>query len=93
MFNIEICSFPTLFSKLSKCQVKFKYVHMGSIFRTFFSGENFGENSAENFPPKMLGKMEFSAEKVLKNRFSKKFRGKKCTKNRPQEVILYISIK
>jgi hypothetical protein len=28
----------------------------GLIFRTFFSGENFGENSAENFPPKMLGK-------------------------------------
>jgi hypothetical protein len=34
--------------------------------------------------------MEFSAEKFLKNRFSKKFRGifrgKKCTKNRPQVV-------
>jgi hypothetical protein len=28
----------------------------GSIFRTFYSGENFGENSAENFPQKMLGK-------------------------------------
>jgi hypothetical protein len=39
-------------------------------------GENFGENSAENFPPKNVGKkMEFSAEKVLKNHFSKKFRG------------------
>jgi hypothetical protein len=52
------------------------------IFRTFFWG-NFGENSAEIFPPKNVGKkMEFSAEKVLKNCFSKKFRGifrgKKC---------------
>jgi hypothetical protein len=29
---------------------------------------NFGaENSAEKFPLKMLGKLEFSAEKVLKN--------------------------
>jgi hypothetical protein len=29
---------------------------LGPIFRTFISGENFGENSAENFPPKMSGK-------------------------------------
>jgi hypothetical protein len=35
-------------------------------FSYIFSGENFGDNSAENFPPKMLGKFEFSAEKVLK---------------------------
>jgi hypothetical protein len=35
----------------------------GANFSYIFSGENFGENSAENFPPKMLGKMEFSAEK------------------------------
>jgi hypothetical protein len=35
-----------------------------------------GENSAENFPPKKCWeKMEFSAEKVLKNSLSKKFRG------------------
>jgi hypothetical protein len=45
------------------------------IFRTFFSGENSAENFAESFPPKMFGKIEFTAEKVLKNRFSKKFRG------------------
>jgi hypothetical protein len=62
--------------------------YLGPIFCTFFSRENFGETSAENFPPKNVGeKMDFSAEKVLKNRFSKKFhrifRGKKCTKNRP----------
>jgi hypothetical protein len=43
----------------------------GADFSYIFSGEN----AAENFPPKMLGKNEFSAEKVLKNRFSKKFRG------------------
>jgi hypothetical protein len=48
---------------------------MGPIFRTFISGENFGENSAEKFPPKMSGKIEFSAEKVSKNRFFNKFRG------------------
>jgi hypothetical protein len=44
--------------------------HQGPIFRTFFSRENFGENF---FSQKMLGKMGLSAEKVLKNRFSKKF--------------------
>jgi hypothetical protein len=33
-----------------------KLPNPGSIFLTFFSGENFGGNSAENFPPKMLGK-------------------------------------
>jgi hypothetical protein len=38
-------------------------------FFVHFSGENFGENSAENFPQKMLGKREFSAEKVLKNSY------------------------
>jgi hypothetical protein len=35
--------------------------------------------------------LEFLAEKVLKNSFSKKFhrifRGKKCTKNRPQAKL------
>jgi hypothetical protein len=56
-------------------QSAFRQGDQGPIFRTFFSGENFGANSAENLPPKMLGKMEFSAEKVLKNCFSKKFRG------------------
>jgi hypothetical protein len=56
----------------------------GSDFSFIFSAEN----SAENFPPKKLEKLEFSAEKVLKNRFSNKFHGKKCTKNWPQEPIL-----
>jgi hypothetical protein len=28
----------------------------GADFSYIFSGENFGENSAENFPQKMLGK-------------------------------------
>jgi hypothetical protein len=45
-------------------------------FSYIFSGENFGENSAENFPPKNVGKKwNFPRKKVLKNRFSKKFRG------------------
>jgi hypothetical protein len=44
-----------------------------SIFRTFFSGENFVENSAENFPPKMLGK------NVI-------FRGKSFEKSFLQEI-------
>jgi hypothetical protein len=61
--------------------------HQGSIFRTFFSGENFGENSAEIFPQKCWEKMEFSAEKVFKICFSKKFRGifrgKWFSENRP----------
>jgi hypothetical protein len=38
-------------------------------FSYIFSGENFGENSAENFPQKMLEKLGFSAKLVLKNRF------------------------
>jgi hypothetical protein len=44
-------------------------------FSYIFSGENFGENSAENFSPKCWEKMEFSEEKVLKNHFYKKFHG------------------
>jgi hypothetical protein len=28
----------------------------GAYFSYIFSGENFGENSAENFPPKNVGK-------------------------------------
>jgi hypothetical protein len=33
---------------------------LGPIFRTFFSGENFGENSTENFPPKNVGKKKWN---------------------------------
>jgi hypothetical protein len=55
------------------------YTHVcstwGRFFVLFFQGK---------FSPKNVGeKIEFSAEKVLKNRFSKKFHGKKCTKNWP----------
>jgi hypothetical protein len=67
---------------------------LGPIFRTFFSGENFGENSTENFPPKMLGKngifhgksFEKSFFQEIPQNFLRKviFRGKKCTKNRPK---------
>jgi hypothetical protein len=66
----------------------------GPIFCTFFSGENFWENSAENFPQKMLGKIvifrgksfEKSFFQEIPRNFPRKitFRGKKCTKNRPQ---------
>jgi hypothetical protein len=65
----------------------FSQNHQGSIFRTFFSGENFGENSAENSPQKMLGKKGIfrgkSFEKSLFQEIPRKviFRGKKCTKN------------
>jgi hypothetical protein len=31
--------------------------HQGPIFCTIFYGKNFGENSAENFPPKNVGKI------------------------------------
>jgi hypothetical protein len=60
-----------------------------AIFRTFFRGK-----FRKKICPKSRGKLEFSAEKVSKNCFPKKFRGKfrakwffrgkKCTKNRPQ---------
>jgi hypothetical protein len=52
----------------------------GADFSYIFSRENFGENSAEN-PQKCWEKLKFSAEKVSKNHFSKKFHGNKCTKN------------
>jgi hypothetical protein len=46
------------------------------FFVHFLRGKYHRENSAESFPPKNVGKkMEFSAEKVLKNRFGI-FRGK-----------------
>jgi hypothetical protein len=44
---------------------------LGPIFRTFFPGKI----PRKIFPQKCWDKIEFSAEKVLKNRFSKKFRG------------------
>jgi hypothetical protein len=69
----------------------------GSIFRTFFSGENFGENSAENFPPKMLGKkgiyrgksFEKSFFQEIPRNFPRKviFRGKMYEKSAPDEFV------
>jgi hypothetical protein len=47
----------------------FSPTHLGPIFRTFFSGENFGENSAENFPPKMLGKIAIFRGKSFEKSF------------------------
>jgi hypothetical protein len=61
----------------------FSQTHLGPIFRTFFPGKIPRKISRKIFTPKCWERIEFSAEKVLKNRFSKKFRGKKCTKNRP----------
>jgi hypothetical protein len=43
----------------------------GADFSYIFSGENFGENSAENFPPKNVGEMEFF-QKIPQN-FPRKF--------------------
>jgi hypothetical protein len=68
--------------------------HPGADFSYILSGENFGENSAENFPPKMLGKkIEFSTGKFFEKSFFQEiprnfpwkviFRGKNCTKNWP----------
>jgi hypothetical protein len=62
-------------------------------FFVHFSGENFGENSAENFPPKNVGKngifrgksFEKSFFQEIPGNFLQKviFRRKKCTKNWP----------
>jgi hypothetical protein len=50
-------------------------IDQGPIFRTFFPGKISGKIPRKIFPQKCWEKMEFSAEKVSKNRFSKKFRG------------------
>jgi hypothetical protein len=66
----------------------------GADFSYIFSGENFGENSAENCPPKMLGKNGIFRGKSFEKIFffreiprnlprKNTFRGKKCMKNRP----------
>jgi hypothetical protein len=47
----------------------------GADFPYIFSGENFRENSAENFPPTMLGKNGIFHGKSFEKLFSKKFRG------------------
>jgi hypothetical protein len=52
-------------------------------FSFIFSGENSAENFAENFPPENVGKkIEFSAEKVLKNRFFQEI-----PRNFPRKII------
>jgi hypothetical protein len=69
---------------------------LGPIFRTFFSGENFGENSAENVPPKNVGKkwnfprkksFEKSFFQEIPRNFPRKviFRGKNVRKIGPDE--------
>jgi hypothetical protein len=65
----------------------------GADFSYIFSGENFGGNSAENFPPKMLGKNGIFGGKSFEKLFFQEipqnfrpkviFRRKKCTKNWP----------
>jgi hypothetical protein len=54
------------------CEMEFL---QGPIFRTFFPGKIPPKISRKIFPRKCWEKVEFSAEKVLKNLFSKKFRG------------------
>jgi hypothetical protein len=63
-------------------------------FFVHFSGENFGENSAEKFSPTNVGKSGIFRRKTFEKSFFQEiqwnfprkviFRGKKCTKNRPQ---------
>jgi hypothetical protein len=64
-----------------------KQVDQGPIFRTFFPGEN----SAENFPPKMLRKNGIFRGKSLEKSFFQEipwnFPRKKCTKNWPQIIF------
>jgi hypothetical protein len=48
---------------------------LGPIFRSFFPGKISGKIPRKIFPQKCWEKTEFSAEKLLKNPFSKKFRG------------------
>jgi hypothetical protein len=80
-------------SKLQKVTL-FKIGPTWGRFFVHFSGENFGENSAENFPPKNVGKKNgiFCGKSFKKSffqeiprNFQRKviFRGKKCTKNLP----------
>jgi hypothetical protein len=80
----------------------------GPFFCTFFQGKCRGK-FRQNFSPKMCrGKLEFSAEKVSKNRFPEKFRGKSlsaeknvrimgprwvCEKNRPKFSLNLFSSK
>jgi BMFP domain-containing protein YqiC len=70
----------------ARCDLE-QHFHLGPIFYIFFWGIFWGKFRGKFSPQKCWEKMEFSAEKVLKNSFSKKFRGKKCTKNQPLESI------
>jgi hypothetical protein len=71
---------------------KFFPTHVGADFSCIFSAEifrpkNFGENW--NYLRKKFRKIVFprnSAEKVSKNRFPKKFRGKSFEKSFSQEI-------
>jgi hypothetical protein len=62
-------------------------IHQDQFF-VHFPGVNSSEFSAENLPPKNVGKNGIFRGKSFENRFSKKFRGKKCTTNRPQVLSL-----
>jgi hypothetical protein len=53
----------------------------GADFPYIFTGEKFGENSAENFPHKNVGKIGIFRIKSFKNCFSKKFHGIFCGKS------------
>jgi hypothetical protein len=59
------------------CKKQFNYhpIPWGRFFVHFFWGKFRGKFRGKFFPQKCWGKLKFSAEKVSKNRFSKKFRG------------------
>jgi hypothetical protein len=71
-------------------------VIQGPIFRTFFSRENFGENFAENFPPK-LGKNGIfrgkSFEKLFFQEIPRNFPRKKTYEKSPPGVNPTIILK
>jgi hypothetical protein len=69
--------------KFGSAQISLAYIlHLGPIFRTFFSAENFGENSAENFPPKNIGKNGIFRGKSFEKSFFQEI-----PRNFPRKVI------
>jgi hypothetical protein len=60
----------------------------GPIFRTFFEGENFGENSAEIFPLENVREIcDFLRKKFQKIVSPKKFRGKSLSAEKNVQKI------
>jgi hypothetical protein len=73
-----MCATREIFNKLAKESNRpadENSPNLGPIFRTFFPGKIPWKISRKILPQKCWEKIEFSMEKVLKNRFSKKFHG------------------